>query len=97
MGGSVPASFSLGEYEIYEIEELRNTAANPGMLFPTLARETLERHAGWLAPSYYNIADGTIILVIRSWLIKTRHHRILIDTCCGNDKPRPGPFPASII
>ena len=34
-----------------------------------------------------------LMLCIQSYLVETPHHKILIDTCVGNDKPRPArPF-----
>ncbi|HLY54576.1 MAG TPA: MBL fold metallo-hydrolase [Stellaceae bacterium] len=79
----------LGGFALHEIEEITDSTVDPLFLLPSLTRETIERHAGWLAPHYYDPASGTFILVIRSWLLRTPTHNILIDTCCGNDKPRP--------
>ncbi len=31
-----------------------------------------------------------LILCFQSYVVKTPHHTILIDSCIGNDKPRPG-------
>ena len=33
--------------------------------------------------------EDTLILCFQSYLVKTPHHTILIDSCIGNDKPRP--------
>jgi glyoxylase-like metal-dependent hydrolase (beta-lactamase superfamily II) len=32
----------------------------------------------------------TLVLCFQSYVVKTPHHTILIDSCIGNDKPRPG-------
>jgi glyoxylase-like metal-dependent hydrolase (beta-lactamase superfamily II) len=34
-------------------------------------------------------ASGNIILTIQSFLVRTSHHTILVDTCVGDHKPRP--------
>src|SRR5260370_42632937 len=33
--------------------------------------------------------NDTLILCFQSYIVKTPHHTILIDSCIGNDKPRP--------
>ncbi len=43
-----------------------------------------------LAPRFLDPKGWTAELVFRSWVVRTRHHTILVDTCIGNDKPRPG-------
>ena len=37
----------------------------------------------------YDPVSGKIIITFQSYLIVTRHHKILIDTCVGNHKDRP--------
>ena len=34
-------------------------------------------------------ADDVLILCFQSYIVKTPHHTILVDSCIGNDKPRP--------
>jgi glyoxylase-like metal-dependent hydrolase (beta-lactamase superfamily II) len=34
-------------------------------------------------------ANDVLILCFQSYIVKTPHHTILIDSCIGNDKPRP--------
>ncbi len=34
-------------------------------------------------------ADDLLILCFQSYVVKTPHHTILVDSCIGNDKPRP--------
>jgi glyoxylase-like metal-dependent hydrolase (beta-lactamase superfamily II) len=34
-------------------------------------------------------ANDVLILAFQSYIVKTPHHTILIDSCIGNDKPRP--------
>jgi glyoxylase-like metal-dependent hydrolase (beta-lactamase superfamily II) len=33
--------------------------------------------------------SGNLVLTIQAFLVRTRHHTILIDTCVGDHKPRP--------
>jgi len=34
-------------------------------------------------------AQDVLILCFQSYVVKTPHHHILVDSCIGNDKPRP--------
>ncbi len=66
---------------------------DPLEFFPKLTSEMLEENRHWLEPRYIDPAAGKLILCVQSYLVRTRHHNILIDSCVGNDKPRPGrPF-----
>jgi glyoxylase-like metal-dependent hydrolase (beta-lactamase superfamily II) len=41
-----------------------------------------------MAPNFIDAATRQFSITIQSWLIKTRHHLILVDSCGGNHKPR---------
>jgi glyoxylase-like metal-dependent hydrolase (beta-lactamase superfamily II) len=60
------------------------------VLLPDWNARDIEPHLNWLAPTYYDPAADRIVSSIHSWVLKTRHHTILIDTCVGNHKERPG-------
>jgi len=53
-------------------------------------RELLARHLDWLVPHHYSAEDDRLITSIHSWLIRTSRHTILLDSCAGNHKDRPG-------
>ena len=57
--------------------------------FPTLTKELLEENRSWLQPTFIDPASGKLVLCVQSFVIKSAHHNILIDSCVGNDKPRP--------
>ena len=48
--------------------------------------ELLEEHRDVLTSHQLQAETGRIVLSFHSWLIRTRHHWILIDTCIGNHK-----------
>jgi glyoxylase-like metal-dependent hydrolase (beta-lactamase superfamily II) len=61
--------------------------------FPGLTRELLEENRSWLQPECIDPATGRLVLCVQSFVVKTPHHNILIDSCVGNHKPRPSrPF-----
>ena len=53
----------------------------------------MAEHKSWLAPHHYEAETGKIRLSVHSWLLQVGGKKILIDSCCGNNKVKPGrPF-----
>ena len=82
--------FNVGEIEVLRIEESLGPGFQPNVLLPDWNAKDVEPHMPWLAPTYYDPAQDKLISSIHSWVLRTRHHTILIDTCVGNHKERPG-------
>jgi glyoxylase-like metal-dependent hydrolase (beta-lactamase superfamily II) len=83
----------VGDIVIHRIVEQEGGFFPAKAFFPTLSDELLEENRGWLEPRFLDPATGKVVLCIQSYLIETPHHRILIDSCVGNHKPRPArPF-----
>lgn len=80
---------SLGGATLERIVEQEAPFFDPLRFFPSLTREKLDENRAWLEPRYIDPATGKLILCIQSYLVRTRHHTILIDSCVGNHKPRP--------
>ena len=78
----------IGNITIHRIVEQEGPFFAALQFFPTLTQELLEENRAWLQPRFLDAA-GKLLLCIQSYLVQTRHHNILIDTCVGNDKPRP--------
>ncbi len=81
--------FRLGDLEIHRVIEEETPLFDPLEFFPTLTREVLEENRPWLEPAAIDPATGKLRLCIQSYLVRTPHHTILVDTCVGNHKPRP--------
>jgi glyoxylase-like metal-dependent hydrolase (beta-lactamase superfamily II) len=82
--------FNVGEVEVLRIEESLGAGFQPNALLPDWNANDIQPHLPWLAPTYYDPQLDRIVSSIHSWVLKTRHHTILIDTCVGNHKERPG-------
>ncbi|MEE8396342.1 MAG: MBL fold metallo-hydrolase [bacterium] len=78
----------VGELKIDRIVESENADIDPTSFFPGTTPADWERHRGWLQPTAMDPKTGNLILPIQSYLLRTRHHTILVDGCVGNDKPR---------
>ncbi|MBR0671426.1 MBL fold metallo-hydrolase [Neoroseomonas soli] len=81
--------FALGDITIQRIIEGESPLFDPLTFFPTLTKEALEENRSWLEPAALDPVTGKLVLCIQSWVVRTRHHTILVDTCVGNDKERP--------
>jgi glyoxylase-like metal-dependent hydrolase (beta-lactamase superfamily II) len=79
----------IGAVEISRVVEFEKPMIPPTVLYPTLAQDLLDRHRTWLEPRYLDPASGNMWLSAHSYLVRTRQHTILVDTCVGNDKERP--------
>src|SRR3954465_12659020 len=82
-------SFSVNDMTIHRIVE-QESGFTPMLDFlPTLSKETLGENLGWLAPGGYDSKSGNVVLCFQSYIVKTPHHNILVDSCIGNDKNFP--------
>jgi len=81
----------FGEITVSKVVELEGLSFKPGFLLPDVTSpEVLTPHLHWLEPGYYNRQHDRFIMSMHTYVVRTRHHTILIDSCIGNHKPRPG-------
>jgi len=79
----------LGDIAIHRVVEQEAPIFAPLEFFPTLTPALLEENLSWLQPKYVDPATGKLMLCIQSYVVRTPHHNILVDSCVGNHKPRP--------
>jgi glyoxylase-like metal-dependent hydrolase (beta-lactamase superfamily II) len=85
--------FSVGQATIARVEETYGPTYRATDIFPELTEKIIAEHRHWLAPSHYDATRGFIKLSVHSWLLQIGGQKILIDSCCGNNKTKPGrPF-----
>ena len=80
----------LGDITINRILELEAPLAPPLEFFDEAVAEAVEPHRHWLEPKALDPVSGKMILPVQSYLVRTRHHTILIDTCIGCRKSYKG-------
>ena len=78
----------IGSATIHRIVEQEGPFFEAMQFFPTITRELLDENRGWLQPRFLDASDQ-LMLCIQSYIVKTPHHTIMIDSCVGNHKPRP--------
>ena len=80
---------AVGEISIERIVESICTDFDPLSLFPGTTAEDWARHRNWMEPHALDPVSGNLVLTIQAFLVRTRHHTILVDTCVGDHKSRP--------
>ena len=85
---TTPLTFAAGDLTIYRIVEISGPTLGLRQMLPELSEEVLAEHRGWLAPDALD-ADDRAIMIFQSYVVRTPHHNILIDSCVGNDKTLP--------
>lgn len=83
------STFALGGMTISRILEQQLPLFDAFTFFPTLTPELLAGNRSWLEPDAFEPGTAKVVLAIQSYLVRTPHHMILVDSCIGNDKPRP--------
>jgi glyoxylase-like metal-dependent hydrolase (beta-lactamase superfamily II) len=81
-------AIELGDIKIRRIVEQEAPFFPVHDFFPSFTKEMLAENRDWLQPRFVD-SNGMLILCIQSYVIETPHHKILVDTCVGNHKPRP--------
>lgn len=82
-------TWKIGQVTVTRIEELLGPGFRPEDLLDSWDPAVLEEHGHWMVPNFYQPSTNQVIMSVHSWLIRTPHHTILVDTCCGNHKHRP--------
>ncbi len=77
---------SVGEVSIAAIIERAGPWRRPENYFPTAPAERLAERLAELAPNLFDAATGMLPITFQSFLVRTRHHTVIIDTCVGEDK-----------
>ncbi|MDT8397874.1 MAG: MBL fold metallo-hydrolase [Pseudomonadales bacterium] len=77
---------NIGDIQIERILEMETPFLPPMTAFPDAPPAAIEQHRHWLEPNALCPASGKLIIAIQTYVIRTRHHLILVDTCLGCDK-----------
>jgi glyoxylase-like metal-dependent hydrolase (beta-lactamase superfamily II) len=89
--------FEVGDLIVHRIVETEGPVNGPAFeplnFFPALTRERLDENRSWMEPRFLDPTTGRLILCIQSYIVRTPHQTLLIDSCVGNHKERPNyPF-----
>ncbi|MGT2441111.1 MBL fold metallo-hydrolase [Bradyrhizobium betae] len=81
--------FSVGDLTIHRIIEQETSFVPALEMLPGLTPEVLAENREWMRQAKALDDNDVLLLCFQSYVIKTPHHTILVDSCIGNDKPRP--------
>ena len=81
---------AVGHIAIHRVVESICAEFQALSFFPETTPEDWARHRPWMErePRSLDPASGNLIFPIQAFLLRTRHHTILVDSCVGDDKPR---------
>lgn len=81
--------WQIGDIRIDRIVEFEQPLLAPSVLLPAASPEGINDHRHWLEPRLLDPVTGCLVIAFHSFLIRSRHCNILVDTCSGNDRERP--------
>ncbi|OLO09329.1 hypothetical protein BTW08_02160 [Salinicola sp. MH3R3-1] len=80
--------FHVGGIRLRAVREMEDRSFEIHQFFPTSDEASLVSESDWLKPPFLDPETRCITLSIHTWVIDTGWHRVLVDTCVGNDKER---------
>ena len=80
---------NLGDVTIDCLVELVGPGYEPSFFFPDATMEGFDLEKDWLVPHFWDTAANTYIRSIQSFVVRTEHHTVLVDSCVGGGKARP--------
>ena len=78
----------IGDITVHRIVEQQFPFLPALEMIPALTPELLAENRHWMEPDALD-PEGWLILCFQSYVLRTPHHLILVDSCVGNDKRRP--------
>lgn len=78
----------IGQFQVDRVVEYQGPFAPLEFIVPEVDMARVEAHSDWIRPRYLS-DEGKLVMSFHSYVLQTPHHRILIDSCVGNDKQRP--------
>ncbi len=77
--------WKVGNVKITRVVEMEG-GFPPGAMFNGLTEDRV-KSIDWIHP-HYALPDGTVRYSVHAYIVESQGHRIIVDTCIGNDKPR---------
>ncbi len=78
----------IGQFQVDRVVESQGPFAPVDFILPAVDMGQIEANADWIRPRYLS-EDQRLVMSFHSYVLRTPQHRILIDSCVGNDKHRP--------
>ena len=82
-------TLDFGGVTVDRVVETEGPSFHPGFIFPDATDAAMAGEMDWLLPHFFDPDSGRLLMSLHSYVIRTKHHTILVDTCVGNGKERP--------
>ena len=82
----------IGEITIDAVIEREGPWRKPADFFPAFDQATFDAHIPSMEPEVSAPATGLLMMTYQTFVVRTPHHTILVDTCTGEHKDLPAPF-----
>lgn len=83
------STWQFGDVRVDRVLEFEQALLSWQHIFPAATAPAVDRQRHWLEPHWIEPGGDRLILAFHSFLIRSGGRTILVDTCGGNDKPRP--------
>ncbi len=78
----------IGDIEWHRIVEHEGPEFEIGFLLPDATPEAIAPYREWLEPRFLEPGTQKLMMTTQSYVLRTKQHNILVDSCVGNDKER---------
>ena len=85
-------SLRIGDVTITSIIERDGPWRQPEDMFPAYDPDLGRRYLAEMDPEVYDPASNRMVITYQTFVVRTPHHTILVDTCTGEDKGYPAPM-----
>ena len=82
----------IGDITIDAVIEREGPWRRPQDFFPAYEEAIFKRHLPAVEPEVFDQALGMMVITYQTFVVRTPHYTILVDTCTGEDKGHPPPF-----
>ena len=82
----------IGDITIDAVIEREGPWRRPQDFFPAYDEAVFRHHLPSMEPEVFDAALGLMVITYQTFVVRTPHHTILVDTCTGEDKGHPPPF-----
>jgi glyoxylase-like metal-dependent hydrolase (beta-lactamase superfamily II) len=82
----------VGDVTIASIVERDGPWRKPEDMFLDYDPQAGARHLAEIDPVVFDAASGRMVITYQTFVVRTPHHTILVDTCTGEDKGYPAPM-----
>jgi len=85
-------SLKIGDVTVTSIIERDGPWRRPEDMFPAYDPDLGRRYLAEMDPEVYDPASNRMVITYQTFVVRTPHHTILVDTCTGEDKGYPAPM-----